>query len=112
MMHVLHGATRTMLVHVDAFTSTPMAKARLDAHPCGMQVQVILDTRQRTERYASADFLVNQGVPTMIDTEYAIWYLKVMHDRRRARHHRELQLHQGGAGDERGARVDQPQPRP
>jgi hypothetical protein len=35
-------------------------------------VQVILDKSQRTEKYSSADFLANQGVPTMIDAEHAI----------------------------------------
>jgi phosphatidylserine/phosphatidylglycerophosphate/cardiolipin synthase-like enzyme len=41
-------------------------------------VQVILDTSQRTEKYSSADFLANQGVPTMIDANHAISHNKVM----------------------------------
>ena len=41
-------------------------------------VQVILDKSQRTEKYSSADFLVNQGVPTMIDAEHAIAYSKIL----------------------------------
>jgi phosphatidylserine/phosphatidylglycerophosphate/cardiolipin synthase-like enzyme len=41
-------------------------------------VQVILDKSQRTEKYSSADFLANQGVPTMIDANHAISHNKVM----------------------------------
>jgi phosphatidylserine/phosphatidylglycerophosphate/cardiolipin synthase-like enzyme len=77
-IHALSDATHTILVQADAFTSAPMAKARLDTHTGGVQVQVILDTRQRTERYASADFLANQGVPIMIDAEDVISHHKVM----------------------------------
>jgi phosphatidylserine/phosphatidylglycerophosphate/cardiolipin synthase-like enzyme len=33
---------------------------------------------QRTEKYSSADFLANQGVPTKIDAEHAIAHSKVM----------------------------------
>ena len=61
-----------------SFTSTPIAKAVLDAHKRGVQVQVILDKSQRTEKYSSADFLANQGVPTMIDAAHAIAHNKVM----------------------------------
>jgi phosphatidylserine/phosphatidylglycerophosphate/cardiolipin synthase-like enzyme len=43
-----------------------------------VQVQVILDKSQRTEKYSSADFLANQGVPTMIDADHAISHHKVM----------------------------------
>jgi phosphatidylserine/phosphatidylglycerophosphate/cardiolipin synthase-like enzyme len=41
-------------------------------------VQVILDKSQRTEKYSSADFLANQGVPTNIDVNHAISPNKVM----------------------------------
>jgi phosphatidylserine/phosphatidylglycerophosphate/cardiolipin synthase-like enzyme len=74
----VHGAKRTMLVYVDAFTSAPMAKARLDAHNHGVQVQVVLHKNQCTELYSSADFLANQGVPIMIDADHAITHHKVM----------------------------------
>jgi phosphatidylserine/phosphatidylglycerophosphate/cardiolipin synthase-like enzyme len=33
---------------------------------------------QRTEKYFSADFLANQGVPTMIDANHAIAHHKVI----------------------------------
>jgi phosphatidylserine/phosphatidylglycerophosphate/cardiolipin synthase-like enzyme len=61
-----------------SFTSAPIAKALLDAHTRGVQVQVILDKSQRSEKYSSADFLANQGVPVVIDANHAISHNKVM----------------------------------
>jgi phosphatidylserine/phosphatidylglycerophosphate/cardiolipin synthase-like enzyme len=77
-VQALSGAKRTVLVQAYSFTSAPIAKALLDAHTRGVQVQVILDKSQRTEKYSSADFLANQGVPTMIDANHAIAHNKVI----------------------------------
>jgi phosphatidylserine/phosphatidylglycerophosphate/cardiolipin synthase-like enzyme len=74
----LSDAKRTILVQAYSFTSAPIAKALLDAHTRDVQVQVILDKSQRTEKYSSADFLANQGVPTMIDADHAIAHSKVI----------------------------------
>ena len=43
----------------------------MDAHKRGVQVQVILDKSQRSDKYSSADFLANQGLPVMIDANHA-----------------------------------------
>jgi phosphatidylserine/phosphatidylglycerophosphate/cardiolipin synthase-like enzyme len=43
-----------------------------------VQVQVILDKSQCTEKYSSADCLANQGVLTMIDAEHAIAHNKII----------------------------------
>jgi phosphatidylserine/phosphatidylglycerophosphate/cardiolipin synthase-like enzyme len=72
------GAKTSILVQAYSFTSAPIAKALLDAHRRGVQVRVILDKSQRTEKYSSADFLANQGVPTLIDANHAISHNKVM----------------------------------
>jgi phosphatidylserine/phosphatidylglycerophosphate/cardiolipin synthase-like enzyme len=77
-VHALGEAKRTILVQAYSFTSAPIAKALLDAHKRGIQVQVILDKSQRGEKYSSADFLANQRVPTMIDANHAIAHNKVM----------------------------------
>jgi phosphatidylserine/phosphatidylglycerophosphate/cardiolipin synthase-like enzyme len=77
-VQVLGDAKRTVLVQAYSFTSAPLAKALLDAHKRGVQVQVILDKSQRHEQYSSADFLANQGVPTMIDANHAIAHSKVI----------------------------------
>jgi phosphatidylserine/phosphatidylglycerophosphate/cardiolipin synthase-like enzyme len=77
-IQALSDATHTILVQAYAFTSAPMAKARLDAHTGGVQVQVILHKSQCTEQDSSADFLSSQGEPAMIDAEHAISHHKVM----------------------------------
>jgi phosphatidylserine/phosphatidylglycerophosphate/cardiolipin synthase-like enzyme len=78
LVQVLSNAKRTILVQAYNFTSAPIAKALLDAHKRGVRVQVILDKSQPTEKYSSADFLANQGVPTLIDAEHAIAHNKIM----------------------------------
>jgi phosphatidylserine/phosphatidylglycerophosphate/cardiolipin synthase-like enzyme len=75
---VVGEAQRSILVQAYSFTSAPIAKALLDAHKRGVEVQVILDKSQRTEQYSSADFLANQGVPTVIDANHAIAHNKIM----------------------------------
>jgi phosphatidylserine/phosphatidylglycerophosphate/cardiolipin synthase-like enzyme len=74
----LGDAKSNILVQAYSFTSAPIAKALLAAHKRGVQVQVILDKSQRTEKYSSADFLANQGVSTMLDANHAISHNKVM----------------------------------
>jgi phosphatidylserine/phosphatidylglycerophosphate/cardiolipin synthase-like enzyme len=66
------------LAQAYSFTSAPIAKALLDAHKRGVQVQVILDKSQRSDKYSSADFLANQGVPVMIDANHAIAHNKII----------------------------------
>jgi phosphatidylserine/phosphatidylglycerophosphate/cardiolipin synthase-like enzyme len=56
----------------------PIAKALLDAHKRGVKVQVILDKSQKSERYSSATFLKNAGIPTYIDAKHAIAHNKIM----------------------------------
>jgi phosphatidylserine/phosphatidylglycerophosphate/cardiolipin synthase-like enzyme len=77
-VNALGEAKSSILVQAYSFTSAPIAKALLVAHKRGIQVQVILDKSQRTEKYSSADFLANQGVPTTIDAEHAIAHNKII----------------------------------
>jgi phosphatidylserine/phosphatidylglycerophosphate/cardiolipin synthase-like enzyme len=77
-VQALGDAKHTILVQAYSFTSAPIAKALLDAHKRGVQVQVILDKDNRTDKYSAADFLANQGVPTTIDTAHAIAHNKIM----------------------------------
>ncbi len=74
----LDGAKKTVLVQAYSFTSAPIAKALVDAKKRGVDVRVILDKSQRTERYTSATFLANEGVPTYIDVAHKIAHNKVM----------------------------------
>jgi phosphatidylserine/phosphatidylglycerophosphate/cardiolipin synthase-like enzyme len=77
-VQALGDAKHTILVQAYSFTSAPIAKALLDAYTRDVQVQVILDKSQHSEKYSSADFLANQGVPVVIDVNHAIAHNKVI----------------------------------
>lgn len=66
------------MVQAYSFTSAPIAKAVVDAHKRGVQVKVILDKSQRTEKYSSADFVAYAGIPVSIDAKHKIAHNKVM----------------------------------
>lgn len=83
------GCTETIISRIDkakseifvqaySFTSAPIAKALLNARKRGVKVEAILDKSQRRERYTSATFLANSGIPTYIDDKHAIAHNKVM----------------------------------
>ena len=74
----LDRATNSVRVQAYSFTSAPIAKALVEAHRRRVQVRVILDDSQRTEKYSEADFLSNQGVPTLIDPRHGIAHNKIM----------------------------------
>jgi phosphatidylserine/phosphatidylglycerophosphate/cardiolipin synthase-like enzyme len=71
-------AQNSILVQAYSFTSAPIAKALVEAHNRGVEIQVILDASQETEKYSSADFLVHAGIPTLVDHQHAIAHNKVM----------------------------------
>ena len=77
-VNALDHATNTVLVQAYSFTSAPIAQALVEAHRRGVKVQVILDHSQRTEKYSEADFLRNNGIPTLIDAQHAIAHNKVI----------------------------------
>jgi len=74
----LDAAKKSVLVQAYSFTSTPIAKALVDAKKRGVDVQVILDKSQKTEHYSSATFLSNEGIPTYIDAAHKIAHNKLM----------------------------------
>lgn len=74
----LRDTKRTVLIQAYSFTSVPIARAMVEAHRRGVQVRVILDSSQRTEKYSSADFLANAGIEVLIDEAHAIAHNKVM----------------------------------
>jgi phosphatidylserine/phosphatidylglycerophosphate/cardiolipin synthase-like enzyme len=74
----LNNAKSTILVQAYSFTSAPIAKSLLNAHKRGVKVEVILDKSQKTQKYSSATFLFNQGIPVKIDVQHAIAHNKVM----------------------------------
>jgi phosphatidylserine/phosphatidylglycerophosphate/cardiolipin synthase-like enzyme len=74
----LAAARASILVQAYSFTSAPIAKALVDAHARGIDVQVILDRKETGTRYSSADFVAHAGIPTLIDGAHAIAHNKVM----------------------------------
>lgn len=74
----LNAARKTVLVQAYSFTSAPIAKALVEAKRRGVDVRVILDKSQRTERYTGATFLADAGVPVSIDAAHKIAHNKVM----------------------------------
>ncbi len=77
-MRELNKAKSTVLVQAYSFTSSPIAKALLNAHKRRVNVEVILDKSTRTKNYSPATFLYNQGIPVKIDAQHAIAHNKVM----------------------------------
>lgn len=71
-------AKKTIRVQAYSFTNADIAKALLDAHKRGVNVRVVLDKSQETEKYTSATFLANAGVPVRIDDDFAIAHSKIM----------------------------------
>ena len=74
----IDAAKKTIIVQAYSFTSAPIAKALVEAHKRGVDVRVILDKSQRTEKYSSADFVLHAGIPIWIDAQHAIAHNKVM----------------------------------
>ena len=71
-------AKSEILVQAYSFTSAPIAKALTSAFKRGVKVEAILDKSQRKERYTSATFISNAGIPTFIDDKHAIAHNKIM----------------------------------
>jgi len=74
----INAAKSEILVQAYSFTSAPIAKALSDAYKRGVKVEVILDKSQRIEKYTSATFLANVGIPAFIDDKHAIAHNKIM----------------------------------
>ena len=74
----LNEAKTEILVQAYSFTSTPIAKALVDAKKRGVKVVVVLDKSQRREKYTSADFVTHAGIPTFIDDQHGIAHNKIM----------------------------------
>jgi phosphatidylserine/phosphatidylglycerophosphate/cardiolipin synthase-like enzyme len=78
MVRELNSAKKTIMVQAYSFTSSRIASALLNAHKRGVKVEVVLDKKQRTDKYSSATFLFNQGIPVKIDSRHAANHNKVM----------------------------------
>lgn len=74
----LDSAKRSILVQAYSFTSEPIAKHLIAAKKRGVDIKVLLDKSQKSEKYSAARFLLNQKIPVWIDYKPAIAHNKVM----------------------------------
>lgn len=71
-------AQKTILVSAYSFTSKDIADALLKAKKRGVDVKIILDKSQISQKYSSATFFTNQNFDLRIDIKHAIYHDKVM----------------------------------
>lgn len=74
----INQAKTSIRIQAYSFTCKEIAKALTDAHRRKVDVQVVLDKSQKREKYTSATFLHNAGVPVSIDSRHAIQHNKVI----------------------------------
>ena len=77
-VNALSEAHNTVLVSAYSFTSKDIANALLDAKKRGVDVKIILDKSQVSQKYSSSTFFANQGFELRIDVKHAIYHDKVM----------------------------------
>jgi phosphatidylserine/phosphatidylglycerophosphate/cardiolipin synthase-like enzyme len=66
-IEVIHSAKATIRVLAYSFASAPIANEFVDAHKRGVDVQVVVDRSQKSEKYTSATFVADAGIPIRID---------------------------------------------
>ncbi len=71
-------AKKSIQVQAYSFTNAEIAKALSESAKRGVKVRVVLDKSQETEKYTSATFLANAGIPVRIDDDFAIAHSKIM----------------------------------
>jgi phosphatidylserine/phosphatidylglycerophosphate/cardiolipin synthase-like enzyme len=74
----INQAQKTLHIQAYQFTSAPIAEAVVHAQKRGVQIVVVLDPSQESERYHVAQFLHNAAIPVYIDRKHAIAHNKVM----------------------------------
>jgi len=73
---VINSAKKSVRLAAYSFTSKPIAEALVAAHKRGIDVQVVVDKSQKTEKYSSATFLANMSIPVRVDSMHAIMHNK------------------------------------
>ena len=74
----INGAKRSIFVQAYSFTNKDIVKALVEANKRGVDVFVILDKSNKTDRYSVADLLDHFAVSTYIDDKHAIAHNKIM----------------------------------
>ena len=71
-------AQKSIRVQAYSFTSEPIANALIKAYKRGLDVEIILDRSQESERYSQLREVKRAGIPTFIDAKHAIAHNKIM----------------------------------
>ena len=74
----INAAQKSIRVQAYSFTNSVIAKALIDAKNRGVNVQVIVDKSQHSERYSIVTLLINAQIDVYIDIHPAIAHNKVM----------------------------------
>ncbi len=74
----IEKADHSILVQAYNFTSKDIADALIAAKSRGVNVKVILDKSQRTQKYSLLHYIVDAGIPVWIDMKPAIAHNKIM----------------------------------
>lgn len=74
----INDARETILASAYSFTSKEIAQALLNAKKRNIQIKIILDKSQVSQKYSSATFFANMGFDLRIDAKHAIYHNKVM----------------------------------
>ena len=75
---IINKAKKQILVQAYAFTSTPIARALIQAKQRGVDVKVLLDKTQVKTKYSSATYLLNNAIWVRIDAHPVIAHNKVI----------------------------------
>jgi phosphatidylserine/phosphatidylglycerophosphate/cardiolipin synthase-like enzyme len=77
-VNTIDKAKNSILVQAYSFTSAPIAKALVNAKNRGVDVKVILDKSDFSNRYTIATYFKNNGIPVWEDYQPAIAHNKVI----------------------------------
>lgn len=77
-INAISKAQQSILVSAYSFTSNTIAQALLNAKKNNVDIKIILDKSQVSQRYSSSKFFENLGFDLRIDNKHAIYHNKVM----------------------------------
>lgn len=78
LVKAVNETKHSLLIQAYSFTNSRIADAVVRASKRGVDVQVILDKSQFSDKYSSATFLKSEGIPVLADLKPAIAHNKVM----------------------------------
>ena len=74
----INNAKSEIRVQAYSFTNPLIVQALTGAQQRGVDVVLVLDKSNRTQKYSAADYASHAGIPTLIDDRHAIAHNKIM----------------------------------